>query len=481
MMAFQYRAGAQPLSDAREKLDDLRDRMAGESGDEAFIQKLRGLDTIYRQAYFVSLEQERRGLRLLALALTAMFASAAAYALFDAPIPVRPDPRIEGKKTLRDNRWFFLGVAVVLAAPLSVSAFLFSRVEENARDPIEVVNTTPTGYAAPPEYVSLYASLEEMRRNWTQFRGDSRGAPDGGQSFRFIENAEWEIAWRIDNPLPGFGSPIVWDDRVFISGGDERSRAVFAFSAADGSLLWRHDVGAGARLPKVTDDTGYAAPTPATDGRRVYAAFATGQIVACDFTTGARVWSHTLPPPEILYGYASSLLLHEDRLVVQFFTDDHHSVYALDAATGEIAWENSDGEPDGKAMHASWSSPTIAFDREGRPVIVVTGGNAVEAYDFRTGRRLWTNSCLYGEVATSPAAMDGRGGFVLFAHVGVGAGALDIATGETVWLNEDILLPDVASPLAADDFLYVATSSGFVSCLSLGDGKLVWEHETRGG
>jgi outer membrane protein assembly factor BamB len=196
--------------------------------------------------------------------------------------------------------------------------------------------------------------------------------------------------------------------------------------------------------------------------------------------TGRRVWSRTLPLPKILYGYASSLLLHEDRLIVQFFTNDHHSIYALDAATGEIVWENSDGEPDGRRIQAAWSSPVVAFDREGRPVVVVTGGNAVEAYDFGTGRRLWANSCLWGEVASAPAVAEERG-LILFAHIGVGAGALDIATGETVWLNEDVLLPDTASPLAADDFLYIATSSGFVTCLSLSDGEFVWEHETRGG
>ena len=471
MMAWQHRNAEKTLSPARERLDALRARLSENSGDAAFRQNLRDLDALYRQAYFASAEQRDRGMRLLALATAAMFASAAARALFDAPVPSRPDPR--RTEALPDNRWFFPAVAIALAAPLSISAFLFSRMPEGVSPSAAIPNAASSH---PPSY----ASPEEMREQWTQFRGGPLALP----ALAAAEGAEWEIAWKVDVPLPGYGSPVVWGDRVFLGGGDRRTRALFAFSSRDGALLWRCDADPAARLPEVADDTGYAAPTPAVDGRRVYAAFATGQIAACDMTTGRRVWSRSLPFPQVPYGYASSPLLYGNCLVVQYFVENRKAVYALDAATGEILWEGGGVEPgdpeNGPGHHVSWSSPIVAHDREGRPMVVVTGGKAVEAYDLRTGGKLWENPCLYGEVASSPAAAEDRG-WVFYAVSLNRAAALELATGETVWTNEEVPLPDVASPLAAGDFVYVAASSGVVSALSLIDGTLAWEYETPGG
>ena len=101
------------------------------------------------------------------------------------------------------------------------------------------------------------------------------------------------IAWKVPVPASGFNSPIVWGDRVFLSGGDAKKREVVCLDCKTGQMLWRQAVaspGRRGRRPQVPESTGYAAATMATDGRRVYVIFANGDCAA--FTLeGKLVWS----------------------------------------------------------------------------------------------------------------------------------------------------------------------------------------------
>ena len=95
----------------------------------------------------------------------------------------------------------------------------------------------------------------------------------------------------------GHNSPVVWEDRIFLSGADPNVRQVFCFDGKSGRLLWTGDVPtvplpAGEKL-EIMEDTGYAACTVATDGRRVYAIFPTGDVAGFDFN-GRRLWHKSL-------------------------------------------------------------------------------------------------------------------------------------------------------------------------------------------
>ena len=129
------------------------------------------------------------------------------------------------------------------------------------------------------------------------------------------------MLWKNKVPLKGFSSPIVWQDKLFVTGGDKKKREIYCYDANNGKLLWRHNVtgisGSPVKPPKVTSDTGYAASTPATDGHRVFAIFATGDLVCTDFE-GKRIWAKNLGVPENPYGYSSSLLTTPDKLIVQY-------------------------------------------------------------------------------------------------------------------------------------------------------------------
>src|SRR5580693_2082841 len=83
-----------------------------------------------------------------------------------------------------------------------------------------------TNAAGPP-------GLSDLQRNWPRFRGWD------GSGVSMQSNIGFQILWQAAIPAPGHSSPIVWGDRVFISGGTAARREIFCYAAANGALLWR--------------------------------------------------------------------------------------------------------------------------------------------------------------------------------------------------------------------------------------------------
>lgn len=320
---------------------------------------------------------------------------------------------------------------------------------------------TPPDSAPPP--------AADDHRSWPGFRG-----PDGsGVSLHADIPLDWDgatgrgIAWKTAVPLPGVNSPIVYHDRVFLSGATAHRREVYCFHARAGQLLWRTEV---CRRPpdrqrplKVNTDTGYAAPTLTTDGRAVYAMFATGDLAALDFQ-GNEIWTRSFGPLDNSYGHASSLANWRGRVLVQLdqatAPQRRSRLLALDGASGHVVWQVA------RPLPASWCSP-IVVDRASPPLIVTAGDPWVIAYAAQTGQELWRADCLApAEVATTPIYSEG----VVFAAneyaalVAIAAdGRGDVTTTHVRW-KADLGLPDICSPLAAGPFLLLLSSDGRLTC-----------------
>jgi outer membrane protein assembly factor BamB len=257
-----------------------------------------------------------------------------------------------------------------------------------------------------------------------------------------------------------------------LSSGDESRQTISRYDALSGALVWERDiarlVGKKALHGEIGPDTGYAAPSPATDGQRVFAMYPSGFLVCLDYA-GNLLWFKDFGIPDIPYGYASSPLALGDLLVVQFDTRNLALLIALRAEDGSKAWEVE------RRREPSWASPVAAGD-----AILVAGNPHVEAYKARSGRLLWEAPFLGAETAPSPAFEGGRAFFVTaytrVCAVDIRAQAERFARGEAVeslWEGRE-LLPDIASPLAVGGRLYLAASYGFVSCLDAESGATLW-------
>jgi outer membrane protein assembly factor BamB len=317
-------------------------------------------------------------------------------------------------------------------------------------------------------------SATALHKNWPSFRGPNAlgRAPRANPPLNWNAADGTGVLWKIALPKHGMSSPIVWEDRVFVTGADEDSRQLYCVDAHSGTLLWQHDVNGVAdspddgEIPDVLEDTGYAAPTPTTNGQCVAAIFATGELV-CVNLEGKRIWIKHLGIPHNHYGHASSLLCHQNLLFVQYDQKENAQLLAFDLASGNPVWQARRG-----AM--SWASPILA-ENNGKMELIVTDSKAVESYDPTSGKRLWRVECLDGEVASSAAYANGT---VFVANEGAPASAIDVTSPErkTLW-QWDGALPDCASPVANENYLIVPTAFGVISCLDGKTGKVLWEHE----
>ena len=154
-----------------------------------------------------------------------------------------------------------------------------------------------------------------------------------------------------------------------------------------------------AKAPKVNEDTGYAASTAATDGRRVFAIFANGNLAAFDFN-GNLAWSKSLGIPDNAYGHASSLVTYKNLLIVQFDqgTSEKASkskLLAFDSATGNPVWQTD------RPVKNSWPSPIVIHAAD-RDQIITASDPLVISYNPKDGKEIWRAKCLvdrYGPFA----------------------------------------------------------------------------------
>lgn len=324
----------------------------------------------------------------------------------------------------------------------------------------------------------LLSAAGDDQMNWPRFRG-----PDGGGvclkcdvPLTFDVAKGENVAWKAEVPAEGFSSPIVWGGKVFLTGGDENQRLLMAFDAASGKALWKTAVpAANDEKAEVPEQCGMAAATPATDGKRVYAIFASGDLAALDFD-GKVLWSKRLAVPKNPYGHATSLLTFQDRVIVQFDqgeADDNLSkLYAFDGATGKVVWEQP--RPTG----ASWATP-ISFETAGQTQVITLAVPWVMAYSASDGKELWRAEVLDGEVTPSPIFAAGTL-FVPSPSVKLQTirpdGHGDVTQTHLGWVAEDGI-PDITSPVSNGELVFVCDSTGVATCYDAKTGKKQWQQD----
>ncbi len=349
--------------------------------------------------------------------------------------------------------------------------------------------STPAGGVDGPKPSGATAdevfSAEEYLAAWPRFRGpEGTGVARAAIKAAAFDGAAGEgVVWKSPIPLPGNSSAVVWGKRVFVTGATETKREVYCFDAEDGRLLWSRPVEAAAGPPpKVLDATGYAAPTAAADGRRVYAVFADGSLAAFTFD-GEPVWHKQLGVPENSYGHAASLLNYGRLLLVPF--DQGHKaaeaksrLLAIDSRSGEIVWQAVRETPN------SWATPLVA-SIAGRMQLITAADPWAISYDPSDGRELWRAKVLRQDVGPSPTFFGDRVYTVsefpaLTAIKADGEGDLtrdkETAKQYLLWKGEDNL-PDTAGPLALERWVFIASSNGILTCYDAQSGEMLWDKE----
>lgn len=461
-------------------LVQLKAALAKAPGDEQLKKQVRALDLDLRRRHFRHVTLGDYGAWML-LAGTVVFLISYKPATHRKRLP-KPPKRSAGEyaREIAQTRWAIAGLAVVVSGlawlwSLKATTGLNAGAGELASD----TKARPPSAPAPLRF----PTAEELRQNWPRFRGADGGGVAGGSNapVRWDVKTGAGIAWKAAAPAPGFNSPIVWGDRLFLSGGDARQREVLCFDAKSGQMLWRQPVvaaappGGAGQATEVPETTGYAAATMATDGERVYAFFANGDLAALKFD-GGMVWSKSFAPLKNTYGHAASLALWHERLILQLDQGESEEgkskLYALDGRTGQIVWQQP------RKVGSSWATP-IVIEAAGKAQVITLAVPWVIAYAATDGTELWRVDCLNGEITPSPVF---AGGLVLVASPSEKLLAIrpdgqgDVTKTHVAWTTEENV-PDVTSPVSNGDLVFTVTTAGLLTSYDAKDGKKLWEHD----
>ena len=445
-------------------LGALRATYHGDQGNDELREQIRVLDLLARKAFFTRQWQARVGMYLALGGAGLLAASLRLISVLSRKSPVVVGPAQAGRWAASPRtRMLF----VIFGATMTASALIAAVLTHRSLDTEYGRETTLTADTTGDSD----AFSEKAQANWPSFRGP------GGAGIVLSRRPplDWDgatgrnVLWKVPVPLAGFSSPIVWDTRVFLTGGSRESREVYCYHAQTGELLWRSSIGpfpgSPSQAPDVAADTGYAASTPATDGRRVFAVFATGDIACLDIN-GRLLWGQNLGVPENHYGHSSSLIVHRDLLIVQYDHTSSARIMALDAETGRTVWQTE------REIDAVWSSP-ILVQADPVDLIAVTGSPYFAAYRLDSGAELWRVEGILGEVASSPA-YDGQR--IVAVNQLMSIIAVDPGDGRILWETFDDL-PDAASPLAVGGLAFIATSFGTITCFLAETGAIAWKQE----
>lgn len=308
---------------------------------------------------------------------------------------------------------------------------------------------------------------------WTQKGGDaSRNATQG--SLGRVVSTQGKVAWNVSAPFAKvfFGSPVVDDvrGRVFIAGADGY---VYAFSAANGTRLWRVCFGKHGAFPS-SPCTGYE-PPQGIDSTTDPSWYLNVNGVDGSVVLTARLADQTKEPP---YGYS----------------DKRAAIVCLNGTNGATLWTSVTGlfnplngdsssvsrlllVPSGDIYYWQTSNGTVSLvrmDMHGRVIFNSTGSGAFSWSDEMTyvaeDDSIWTNvkqvgglaklKASDGSIVTQfqdnildsmglpfPMVYDRRNHLMHFGRQGQNQGyALDARSGDPVW---EIPCTDAGWPTSA--------------------------------
>jgi outer membrane protein assembly factor BamB len=323
--------------------------------------------------------------------------------------------------------------------------------------------------------------------NWGHWRGDGNGVAidaDPPVKWSSSENVKWKV------PIPGYGSgsPVVWQNRVFVVSGvpstdraGRGSRAsqqqpleftLFCFERATGDLQWKRVAVVATPHEGTHDTNNFAAASPCTDGQHVYAHFGSRGLY-CYTMDGDLVWKRDdfgKMRTRNTFGEGSSPTIEGDKLLVPWDHEGPSALYALNKLTGETIWKVQRDEP------TCWATPLVVETIAGKQV-VMNGQNYARGYDLETGEELWRCGGQTERPVASAVSGDGlvfvgsgfRGAFLgAFRPEGRG----DLEGSEAVVWSVDRDTPDIASPLLSSGRLYFYKAKvGVISCVDAKTGK----------
>ncbi len=312
--------------------------------------------------------------------------------------------------------------------------------------------------------------------DWRQFRGSDSNSVANDTEVPIRLDDDENIAWK--NELPGRGPscPIVVDGRVIVtcSSGVRQDRLhVVCFNAESGKQLWHRQFWATGRT-FTHPFSAIAAPTPASDGERVFAFYGSNDLICLDLD-GNLQWlrglAHDYPKAGNDVGMSSSPVVAGETVVVQIECQGDSFAAGIDTSTGETRWRLT------RARQANYASPIFVPGNDKRSdAVLLQSPGGLTAHDPMSGDELWRFDESFGSVPSAVAS-----GNHLYLPCN-GTTVLKLSdqsdSPEIVWQSNRIR-PGSASCVVHDGSIY-ALNGGVLKCGDADSGELLWQLRVTG-
>ncbi|MBM3832928.1 MAG: pyrrolo-quinoline quinone [Verrucomicrobia bacterium] len=365
-------------------------------------------------------------------------------------------------------------------------------------------------------FVSRAAASEGA--NWPSFRGpQATGVAEGHKT-----PEKWDVErggntrWKTRIPGLGHSCPVIWENRLFVTTaatesddanlriglyGDiqpvtesfEHRWTVYCLNKTNGSVLWKEVAHTGIPKIKRHPKSSHANSTPATDGKHVVAFFGAEGLFCFDMD-GKRLWQKELGPldsgyfvvPAAQWGFASSPIIHQDRVIVQCDVQTNSFLAAFEIKDGKEVWRTR------RADVPTWSTPTIETGT-GRTQILINGFKHTGGYDFATGKEIWKLTGGGDIPVPTPIVAHGLT-FMTSSHGPVrpiyairneAKGDITLASGQST--NQYIVWSQtrggnyMQTPIVYGDYLYCSNDAGVLACYRAKTGENLYTERLGDG
>lgn len=322
--------------------------------------------------------------------------------------------------------------------------------------------------------------------DWPSWRGPSHTGSRAGQDYPTQWSVD-KVDWKVALPGKGASSPVVWQDRIFVTVPADGVDTALAYDL-EGKQVWKTEFGISTKAKHMKLGTSSNA-SPVTDGKGVFVYFKSGTFAALEMDGSVR-WKRDLVkefgPQELYWDQGSSPILIDDLVILPRLHAGDSWIAGFEKATGKIRWkqernyevpaENDNGyttpipirEGDRKAFLVWCSDHLTAYAADDGSLLWSSGGFNSKA------KKLWppiATPVVAGDVAVVPVGRDDRKQAEIHAVRLGGKG--DVTGTHRLWERKDFGV-FVSSPIAYEGRVYLLRHKGEVVCLDPQTGEPFW-------
>jgi len=340
---------------------------------------------------------------------------------------------------------------------------------------------------------SVYAE-----NGWPMFRGPQGNGAVSGSHLPLHWSETQNVLWKTAIPDLGWSTPVVQDDRIWLTSATKKGEDFFVFcvDAKSGRILIKKQLFHSDTPEHLGNSVNcYASPSPAIEKGRVYLHFGSYGTACLDAMTGSLIWKRDDLKCRHYRGPGSSPILYRDLLILTFDGVDLQYLIALDKRTGKTIWKtdrtiewkdlNKNGQPKMDGDFRKGFTTPLVIDVGGKEQLISPASSTLFAYEPDTGKEIWR----IRNTAHTPAVSPVFANDLVLAVTGHGAsemlairpdGQNDVTDSHVAWRFTGKDVPQTPSPVVLKGLLYMISDNGKLNCIEVETGKVLWR-ESIGG